>query len=150
MKRRAFIAVMVVALAAGCAGSGPSREEYGQSVRETRDAVDEALAYIVRANSRENMLDRMEEASVRIERAADELADDGAAKGFEQATEQIEEALHGLASDLEDTAAQIRDPEFADLLKTSRGVNFDTWDDANAALAKIRRKGIDVRPIDRH
>ena len=150
MRRLAVIALVLAALVAGCGSSTPSRDEYAQSVRETRNAVDEALAYIVQASSREDMLNRMEEASARIDRAADEFGDDGAAKGFEKETAQLEEALHGLSSDLEDTAEQIRDPEFADLLGTSRGVNFQTWNDANNALAKIRRKGIDVRPIDKH
>lgn len=143
--------MLLAALAvAGCAGGGPSRSEFQADVRETRNRVDSALAHITQAQSREDLLNRMDEAALSIDEAAEDLDDAGAAEGFDDEAGELIAALHQLAIDLSGTAEQIRQPEFADVLNTTRGLSFESWTKANRVIRDLRRQGIDVRPLARH
>jgi hypothetical protein len=73
---------------AGCAGgnSAPSMSDYTASVITTRNEVDGVLARATRAQSKEEFLQRMDEAAVVIDDAATQLDKRGAAEGFEDAT----------------------------------------------------------------
>lgn len=143
-----WLSVVVAAFAlAGCAG-GPSRSEYEAEVQETRDRVDSALAHVTQAQSRPQLLSRMDDAALTIERAAEDLDGAGAADGFEDETEALVKALRQLSVDLAATAAQIRQPEFGDLLGS--GLSFESWTKANGVFQKLRRQGIDVQPLARH
>ena len=137
---------------AGCAGgdSAPSRSDYAASVVTTRNQVDGVLARITQAQSKEELLKRMDEAAVVIDDAATELDDGGAADGFEDATSQLTDALHQLSVDLAAFAHDARQPGGEALLVGGPGLNFDSWDQANAALASLQKHGIDVEPIGRH
>lgn len=147
--RKTWISVVVAALAlAGCAGGGPSRSEFESDVRETRDRVDSALAHITQAQSRQQLLNRMDDAAVTIDRAAADLDGAGAAEGFEDESDELVKALKQLSVDLAATAAQIRQPEFGDLLGS--GLSFESWTKANGVFQKLRRQGIDVQPLARH
>lgn len=147
--RRMWLSVVVAALAlAGCAGGGPSRSEYEAEVQETRDRVDSALAHVTQAQSRPQLLSRMDDAALTIERAAEDLDGAGAADGFEDETEALVKALRQLSVDIAATAAQIRQPEFGDLLGS--GLSFESWTKANGVFQKLRRQGIDVQPLARH
>jgi len=137
---------------AGCAGgdSAPSRSDYAASVVTTRNQVDGVLARITQAQSKEELLKRMDEAAVVIDDAATELDDGGAAAGFEDATSQLTDALRQLSVDLAAFAHDARQPGGEALLLGGPGLNFESWNQANAALASLKKQGIDVEPIGRH
>lgn len=152
--RRTWIWVAIAGLSAlavaGCAGGGPSRSEFESNVQETRDRVDSALAHVTRAQSRQQLLNRMDKAALTIDRAAGDLDGAGAAEGFEDETGKLVKALRELSVDLAATAAQIRQPEFGDLLSGTRGLSFESWTKANSVFQQLRRQGIDVQPLARH
>ena len=60
------------------------------------------------------------------------------------------DALHQLSVDLAAFAHDARQPGGEALLIGGPGLNFKSWDQANAALASIAKQGIDVEPIGRH
>ena len=82
MSTRHLLLVLLAVLllvAAGCGGSGePSPEDYAEAVVLNRNRVDFVLARITRAKSQDELLTRMDEASLVIGKAADELDDKGA------------------------------------------------------------------------
>jgi hypothetical protein len=143
---------LVVLPLAGCGGSdsAPSVEDFQESVVTSRNQVDYALARITRAKSKEELLNRMTEASVVIDDVATKLDDAGAAEGFESDTDKLTSALGQLSADLSAFAHDAAQPEGEVLLTGNPGLNFDSWDDANAALASMQATGIDVELIGRH
>jgi hypothetical protein len=147
------LATVLVAVS-GCGGSGGSSTatvaEYTESVSLARDRVDFALARITRAQSHEEFLNRMEEASAAIEHAASELEDADVAKGYADETERLTSALHQLSVDLSATAHDLSQPELSGIATGTQGLNFDSWDKANRALASLIGDGLDVELIGRH
>jgi hypothetical protein len=151
-KHRWIVAVLVIALlsvgATACGGDDSSDiQDYESSVVETRNNVDDALANISEAQSRQEFLTRMEQAAVLINRAADDLDDVEAAEGFEDETTELTAALRTLSTDLEQTAAQFRQtPE----LFNSPGLAFEGWTKTNEVLRGLAEQDIAVEPIANH
>ena len=149
-RRLLVVLVAVAAVAAsGCGGGGSSTQsldDYTQSVISTRDRVDYALARITKAKDKEEFLNRMDEASAAIDKAADSLDGAGPAEGFEDETGKLVDALNQLSVDLEATAHDIR----LGLGEGTLGLNFESWDRANLALASLIGQGIKVELIGRH
>jgi hypothetical protein len=149
---RWIVAVLVIALlsvgATACGGDDSSDiQDYESSVVETRNNVDDALANISEAQSRQEFLTRMEQAAVLINRAADDLDDVEAAEGFEDETTELTAALRTLSTDLEQTAAQFRQtPE----LFNSPGLAFEGWTKTNEVLRGLAEQDIAVEPIANH
>jgi len=142
---------MVGALATGCASSStPTVEEYERSLGSARDRVDYALERITQAGSRDELLERMDEAATTIDDAASDLAEVGAPRKVESETDTLVDALQQLAFDLQATADQIRQPGFGDLVIGTRGLSFESWDAVNLALRAMSAKEIDVAPLERH
>lgn len=138
-------------LAAGCGGSSPpSAEAYERAVVDTRDRTDFSLERVTQATSKKQFLERMDEAADAIDDAAGDLDDLGAAKGFENETDGLVDALKQLSTDVGATAEQIRQPGFDELLTGTRGLSFESWDKVNGALRKLRKQGIGVRLLARH
>ena len=152
MRRLLFLTLIALAVAAaGCGGkSAPSAEEYEQSVVLMRDRVDFALERITKSESEDQFLERMDEASETIERAADDLDGAGTAEDFEDEHEKLVSSLRQLSYDVKATADQIRIPGFEGLLTGSRGISFESWDQVNSALAGMAGKGMDVSMLQRH
>jgi ABC-type enterochelin transport system substrate-binding protein len=147
----ALLLVAAAVLAAGCGrDSVPTVSELGQSVVLARNRVDLVLARITQAQSKDELLERMDEAAVVIDRAAEDLGDDGVPRGYEGEVEELVESLRQLAFDVQATAGQIREPRFDDLLAGTRGFSFASWDRANRALAALDRRGVEVAPLERH
>lgn len=143
--------VCVAALAvAGCGGGTASREDYQADVVEIRDRVDSALAYITEAQSREELLTRMDDSANSIDLAADDLADVETADGFEDESDQLVGALRQLSVDIGATAEQIRQPGFGDLLSGTQGLSFESWTAVNRLFGQLRQQGIQVPPLERH
>jgi len=145
------VLVAVALLASGCGERrGPSVQELEQSIVATRDRVDFALARITRASSKDELLERMDEAADTIDDAASDLEGVGTPKDYESDVGKLVDSLHQLAFDVQATADQIREPGFGDLLTGTRGLSFESWDKVNLALAGLIGKGIEVAPLERH
>jgi phage-related minor tail protein len=150
-RSRFGLAALLAALAVGATGCGgddsSELEDYEASVVDTRNRVEIAFGNISEAQTRADFSKRMEEASVRIERAADDLGEAEVAEGFEDETDRLTKALRQLATDLEATAEQFRlTPE----LFNTAGLNFEGWTKANQIFASLSKQGIQVRPLDKH
>ena len=144
------IAVAVVGLALGGSGGTTTVAEYETAVVNSRDRIDFALGRLSRAQSVEELLERMDEAAAAIDGAARDLDDEGSPDTFEDETEDLVRLLHTLADDVEGTADQARVPGFENLLFGAGGLNFESWDKINAIFAKLREQGIAVQPLTRH
>jgi hypothetical protein len=145
----AVLAMLVSGAATACGGDDDSElQDYEASIVETRNNVDDALAEISEAQSRNDFVKRMEQAAVLISRAADELDEVEAAEGFEDETTNLTAALRTLSSDLEQTAAQFR--VTPDLFNQSAGLSFEGWTEANRILRDLQEQDIAVEPIANH
>ena len=154
MTSRRLLPVLVALLAlvaAGCGGGGDevSRADFEDLVVNTRDRVDFALSRTTKAESLDEFLNRMDEASAAIESAADDLGDVQPPEEFASPASDLEDALRQLSVDLSATASDIRSGGFGDLPGV-QGLNFESWDKANAALVALAAKGIAVEQIQRH
>ena len=144
----ALLAALTMGLTACGGDDSADLEDYESSVVETRDRVDTALAGISEAQTRADFSKRMEQASVLIARAADDLGKAEVADGFEDETTDLTEALRALSNDLEKTAEQLRlTPE---LFSTAEGLGFEGWTKANQVLRGLGQQGIAVEPISNH
>jgi len=144
---------LALAVAGGCAGeesATPSLAEYQKSVVTVRDRVDFALARITKAKSKDDFLNRMDEAAVVIDDAGSELDHTGAPQGFEDETDKLAGALHQLSVDLAATAHDIREPGSGLISPGLQGLSFESWDEANLVLASLIGQGIKVELIARH
>jgi hypothetical protein len=144
----ALLAAFAVGLTACGGDDSADLEDYESSVVETRDRVDTALAGISEAQTRADFSKRMEQASVIIDRAADDLEEVEVADGFEDENTDLTEALRALSNDLEKTAEQLRlTPE---LFNQAEGLGFEGWTKANQVLRVLGNQGIAVEPIANH
>ena len=125
-------------------------EEFGPSVVSARDRVDFALARITRAQSKDDLLERMDEAADAIDDAVRDLEEVGAPERLETDLGALVDSLGQLAFDVRATADQIRQPGFSDLLVGTKGLSFESWDAVNRALAALDAQGIGVAPLARH
>lgn len=149
-----FLIALLAALAllsTGCGGgdgeaAGPTVAEYEAAVVNTRDRVDFALARITKAKSQEEVLDRMDEAAVSIDAAASDLEDKGSPELYEDETERLTSSLHQLSTDLEAVSHDVRNQ----IVEAPKALNFESWDNANLALASLIGDGLDVKLIGRH
>jgi len=153
-RRLLLITIAVLALiASGCGGGSnetASVAEFEASVVTTRDRVDFALSRITKAESKEDFLNRMEQAGTTIKDAADDLSGVEPPEDYAPETTRLVDSLRQLSIDLQATAEQIRQPGFENLVQNAAGLNFESWDQANLALAGLLGKGIDVKLIERH
>jgi hypothetical protein len=144
---------MAVAVSASaCGGSSePSVEEFAEAVVLNRNRVDFVLGRITRAQSLDELLTRMDEAAVVVGKAADELEDTGAPSDYQPEANNLVKAFNQLSVDLQATADQARVPGFETLLTDPalQGLSFDSWDEANKALAGLAGKGIQVSILQR-
>ena len=149
------IVVTLVAAAAlvatGCGeASTPTVNEFEQSVVLARDRVDFALAGITEAQSKDDLLERMDEAAGAIGDAASDLEDAGVPERLDPELSTLVESLSQLAFDVQATADQIRQPGFSDFLVGAQGLSFESWDAVNRALETLDAQGIEVAQLERH
>lgn len=149
MTRIGLLLAAYAVLVTGCGGNGaPSARELEQSVVVARDRTDYVLGRIANADSEEVLLARMDEAADTIQDAAGDLDRVGAPLRYRREVDDLVAALSQLSLDIQATADQIRQPGFGDLLGGTSGLSFESWDQANRALAALGRKGIAVAPLE--
>ncbi len=145
-----LLAALLVATAAGCGGGGtPSPADYAETVVLNRDRVDFALGRITRAQSVEELLNRMDEAATVIDKAAGELEDEGAPDEYQPEANNLVKQMRQLSVDIQSTADQARQPGFESLVTDPhlQGLSFDSWTKMNKALAGLAGKGVNVTII---
>ena len=143
---------MLVLVVAACGGrdAEPTNAEYAQAVVSAVDRTDFALARVTRADSMDELVKRMTEAGLVITAAAEDLEEHGAPSVFVDENEKLVKSLEALGNDVSLTAEQILQPGYDDLLAGARGLSFDSWDDANLALASLIGSGLPVQTLQRH
>lgn len=146
------LAVLATLVAAGCGGGGGnSSEDFDSSVVETRNIVDGALANITdNPSGKEELLQRMDDASTKIDAAAESLDRKDAPEGMTDEQQKLVTAYRQLAVDLSSTADQIRQPDFGGMFQGAQGLSFESWEHANAVLAQLKKQGVEVQPLGRH
>ena len=152
MMRPAYVLVgmLAVLLAAGAAGcSGDDREDFGETIRATRDDVDGSLRHMAAATTYEELINRLREASTTIERAADAVADTEPPDELSDERDELERSYRALANEVGATAEALED-----LLGTDnpalQGIDFRNWNRTQQALTALRREGIEVAPLERY
>ena len=147
----AAAAVIVTAVGLAVAKDDPpTQAEYQTAVASARNRTDAALEWVTKSQSADELIARLEDASIVVDRAADDLDEAGTLARYEETNKELVAALHELSTDLEGTAAQMQQPEFSDLFQTTRGLSFDSWTKVNARLSDLRDEGIAVPALERH
>ena len=146
--------VVVVALVAtrdDDGGSPATTAEVQQAVVTARNRADFSFERITKSQDVDDFLDRMNEASGNIGDAASELDELNAPDPYAEEVDNLVVALDQLSVDLSATAADLERPELlGDLVTGARGINFDSWDEANRALAALIGLGIEVDLLQRY
>lgn len=146
-----MLVVVAALVAAGCGGGGTaSVPELEEAVVLARDRVDFALAEVTRAQSKDELLERMDRAADTIADAAGDVDDLGPPERHREDVELLVTSLEQLAFDVQATADQVREPDFGGLLEGVRGLSFESWNSVNGALSDLARDGIEVAPLERH
>jgi hypothetical protein len=147
--RAAALALSALVLAA-CGGEGekPTTAELAREVARTRDRVDFALERVTQSRTKEAFFERMDAAAETIDDSAGDLEDTGAPEALEAEAAALVDSLEQLAFDVQATADQIRQPGFEDLLGSD--LSFESWEEVNAALARLSEQGLEVPPLERH
>jgi hypothetical protein len=60
------------------------------------------------------------------------------------------DALERFSTSLANTADQLRDPSFAETLPAINSISFPEWDETNAILSEMGKKGLKVQLLQRH
>jgi hypothetical protein len=144
----AAVALVGLALGGG-SGEATTKSEYQAAIVNTRDRIDFSLGRLSKAQSLEEFLGRMDEASATIDDAGDDLDDLGSPAALEDQHERLVDEIESLATDIQGTADQARTPGFEDILIGAAGLDFPSWDSINSIFAELRRAGIKVPPLDR-
>lgn len=145
----AVVAVAIVGLALGGGGESASKADYQSAIVNTRDRVDFSLGRLSKAQSLEELLDRMDEAADTIDDAAGDLDDLSPPEPLEDPHERLVRQLEELATDVQGTADQARVPGFEDILQGAEGLEFPAWDEINSIFTELRRQGVEVPPLER-
>jgi hypothetical protein len=128
-----------------------TKPEYQATIVNARDRVDFAYAQITKADSVENLIVRLDEASAAIGDVADDVGSAAVAPGFEDLNAQLASKLQDFSDALAATADQFEDPSSAGFgLDSITSLGFTEWDDVNAILVKMQEKGIEVTLLERH
>jgi hypothetical protein len=128
-----------------------TKPEYQATIVNTRDRIDFAYAQITKADSVENLIVRLDAASVAIGDVADDIGDAAVAEGFEELNTDLEAALNKFSDALAATADQFEDPSSAGFgLDSITSLGFTEWDDVNAILTSMQERGLEVELLERH
>jgi hypothetical protein len=149
----AVVAAFVAAVAIR-AFSGPgtaTKAEYQATVQNARDRVDYALEQITKPTETDQLPDRFDQAAAVLAATSKDLDNAGVAKGFGDLNARLSDKLDEFSNELTNTAAQFRDPSFASgALGGINSIGFTQWDDVNAILTEMNKRGLKVELLQRH
>ena len=142
----------VVAMSAFGGGKGTAtKAEYQATIVNARDRVDYGYAQITKADSVENLIERLDQASAAIGATAGDLDGAAVAPGFEELNDRLVAKLRKFSDALAATGDQFADPSSAGFgLDSITSLGFGEWDDVNAILTEMQKKGIKVELLQRH
>jgi hypothetical protein len=141
--------IVLAGMALGGGDDESSVQQYQVVVVEARDRVDFSLGRLSKAQSLDELLERMDEGAAAIGGAASELDDTTPPDELADVHEQLAENMHALSDDIQGTADQARVPGFEGILLGADGLNFDSWDAINANLEAMQEQGVVVQPLAR-
>lgn len=145
--RPAAITFAVLAtLLAGCGGA--SKQDFSGDVVAARDNADAGLAQIVQATSVDDLLARMRVAATEVRRAATDVREAGAPDELEDERDALAARLLALSDEIIATVETLE--AFPEQAATAGAFNFEQWDAVQDELAKLRKQGVNVRPLERH
>jgi hypothetical protein len=148
------VAALVGAVVLGKALAGGNEPttaaEYQAKVVLARDRIDFALERIGKSQSPEELVSRIEEASVIVRGAEEELADADPPSRLTSEAEKLVRTMGALSDELAGTAATLEDPTFEGVFRGLNSLSFQQWVALNAVLAELRSKGIQVEQLARH
>ena len=146
------VAVIVVVVGFSLAGgdSASSTEEYRAEVVKSRDRIDFALGRLPKAQSPEELVNRIEEASDIVDASARALDDVDPPSELGAMNDKLVGTLHAFSDELAGTAGTLSDPSFAGTLAGLTSLSFKEWESVNSLLAELRENGIQVEPLSRH
>lgn len=148
----AAVAAAVIAISAlGGEDKTATKAEYQATIVSARDRVDFAFAQIAKADSVENLIERLDTASAAVGAVADDVGDAAVAPEFEQLTDDLAAKLHQFSDSLAATADQFADPSSAGFgLENINSLGFGEWDEVNEILTSMQEKGLEVELLERH
>jgi hypothetical protein len=148
----ALVAVVIAMAALGGGGQETAaKADYQATIVIARDRVDFAFAEIGKADSIENLIERLDTASARVGAVAEDVDGAAVAPGFEQANDDLADALHRFSWALAATADQFADPSSAGFgLENINSLGFSEWDEVNAVLTEMQEQGLEVELLERH
>lgn len=147
----AAVAVVVVVTALGGGEKTATKPEYQATIVNARDRVDFAYADITKADSVENLIERLDKASAAIGAVADDVDGAAVAPGFENLNADLATKLNQFSNSLAATADQFADPSSAGFgLDSMTSLGFTEWDDVNKILTSMQKKGLEVELLARH
>ncbi len=141
--------IALAGMALGGEESDASAAEYQVVVVNVRDRTDFALGRLSKAQSFDELLERMDEASAAINGAVGELEEATPPAELADVHAELAGNLEAMATDIQSTADQARVPGFEDLFQGASGLNFETWDAVNENLAAMEEAGVVVAPLSR-
>jgi hypothetical protein len=144
----AIAAAVAVVLASGVLDSEPTREDFQTDVAYARDRTDASLEYMAKAQTWDDLLERLEAAGDQARRAGGDLEDAGAPSDLDKAAAELVAALHAFGEELSATAEALDNPDLQG--SSIQGLEFDNWTRVQKALAALRAQGIEVRPLERY
>lgn len=142
----ALLALAAALAAAGCGGA--SKEEFQADVVAARNDADAGLKQVVQATSVEDLLARMRIAAVELRRASTDVREADAPDELERERDRLADDLLALSDEIVGTVETLE--AFPDQAQATRALNFENWNAVQAALAALRREGVDVQPLGRH
>jgi hypothetical protein len=148
------VAVVAVAIAMATSGGGKgtaTKAEYQATIVNARDRVDFAYADITKSDSVPNLIERLDTASLRISAVADDLDNAPVAMGFEDLNAQLVTKLEKFSGALAGVADQFEDPSSVGFgLESLTSLGLGEWDEVNAVLTEMQKKGLKVELLERH
>jgi hypothetical protein len=143
------IGVVVASTFAGGKATA-SKADYQATVLNARDRTDFALARITKSQSVDELIKRIDEASVVVGSTADQLNNAAVAKGFDGDNARLVTTLRAFSDELAGTASTFSDPTFGNSLASANSLSFPEWDKVNAILTEMRGRGLHVPLLARH
>lgn len=141
-------ALLIAVLAAGCGGSGATKEDFRQDVLAARNDTDAGLAQIVLATSAADLLARMRIAASEVRRSSTSVREASAPGDLEDERDALADRLLALSDEIVRTVETLE--SFPDQAAQTSALNFEQWIAVQAELAKLRKLGVNVPPLGRH